>query len=137
MIAARSARWNSGRLPSIRAIVSPLRSPSSCRPPASASTRSRSSPHVQEISSSLVRTATSPARLLDVMRKASAIVAASTPRCAAVLLSTATPLPGLLHSEAIAPKSIDVVGEPDHEDQDHQDEPHVAGLLHDPERDRA
>src|SRR4051794_17765327 len=140
IIAARSARWNSGRLPSISAIVSPLRSPSPCRPAAKASTRSRSSPHVHEISSSLVRTATSPARCAEVMRNASAIVAASTPRFGAVLLSTSTPLPGvlrLLHSEAIAPEPVDVVGQPNDEQHDDQHETDVAGLLHDPERDRA
>src|SRR3954453_7538215 len=138
IIAARSARWNSGRLPSISAIVSPLRRPSACRPAASASTRSRSSPHVHATSSSLVRTATSPARWAEVSRKASAIVAASTPRFGAVLLSTSDPSPGwLLHSEAIAPKPIDVVGETHYEEHDHQHEPDIAGLLHDPERDRA
>src|SRR3954452_2542735 len=125
IIAARSARWNSGRFPSISAIASPLRRPRACRPAARASTRSRSSPQVHETSSSLVRTATSSARSADVMRKASAIVAASTPRFAAVLLSTPTPSPGdLLHPEAIAPKPIDVVGEPHGEEQDHQHEPY-------------
>src|ERR1700712_1867760 len=100
-------------------MVSPLRRPSAYRPPASASTLERSSPHVHDTSSPLVRTATSPARWPEVMRKASAIVAASTPRFGAVLLSTADPSPGLLHSEASASKPIDVVGQPHHEQQDH------------------
>ena len=74
---ARSQRWNSGRLQSISAIVSPRLSPSSARPPASASTRSRSSPHVIVKASSLVRIATWSARSAAVMRNASASVGAS------------------------------------------------------------
>src|SRR5215212_2942157 len=42
VITARSAMWNSGRLASISATVSPRRTPSLSSPPASASTRSRS-----------------------------------------------------------------------------------------------
>ena len=88
--------WNSGRLPSISATVSPRRTPSSCSPRASASTRSRSSLHVSETSSSLVRTATRSGWSSAVIRKASAIVAAPTARedaAAAVVAPMAGNLP--------------------------------------------
>ena len=65
---------------SISATLSPRCTPSLARPPASASTRSRSSPQVIVNASSLVRIATCPARSAAVMRNASAIVAA--PRAA-------------------------------------------------------
>src|SRR3954469_3610436 len=137
IIAARSAWWNSGRLPSMRAIVSPLRSPSAARLLARRSTRVRSSAQVQDTAPPLVRTATSSARCSAVSRKASAIVAASTPRFGVVLLSTC-PSPGwLLHPEAAILEPADVVGQPNGEQQDDQDESHVAGLFHDAERDRA
>jgi len=52
--------------------VSPRRTPSFARPPASASTRSRSSPHVIVNASPFVRIATSPARCAAVIRNAPA-----------------------------------------------------------------
>ena len=91
---ARSARWNSGRLESISATVSPRFTPSLASPPASASTRSRSSPQVIETPSSLVRTATRSGKSSAVMRKASAMERACSARRetgAAVVAMTADP----------------------------------------------
>ena len=67
--AARSQMWNSGRLESISATLSPRCTPRPARPPASASTRSRSSAHVIVMSSPLVRIATLSGREAAVMRK--------------------------------------------------------------------
>ncbi len=69
--------WNSGRLESSRATVSPRLTPRPARPPASASTRSRSCDHVSEISSSFVRTAGLSPWRSTVIRNASAMVLAS------------------------------------------------------------
>ena len=88
--------WNSGRLPSISATVSPRRTPSSCRPRANASTRSRSSAQVSDTSSSLVRTATRSGWSSAVILKASAIVAAPTAREDAAAAVVA-PMAGNLH----------------------------------------
>src|SRR5919204_195561 len=57
IIAARSQRWNSGRLLNMSATVSPRLTPRPANPPARASTRSRISPQVMETASPLVRTA--------------------------------------------------------------------------------
>ncbi len=84
--AARSATWNSGRLPSMIATVSPRRTPSLASPPARASTRCRSSGHVRETLSSGVRTATMPGWLAAVRLSASVSVVASTARPAAVIV---------------------------------------------------
>ena len=72
--------WNSGRLPSISATVSPGRTPSPASPPASASTRSRSCAHVRLTSSSFVRTATRSGLSSTVSRNASGMVRAPTER---------------------------------------------------------
>ena len=70
--------WNSGRLPSMIATVSPRETPSLASPPASASTRSSSSDQVSETLSSGVRTATMSGWLAAVRRSASVSVGAST-----------------------------------------------------------
>src|SRR3954454_1001029 len=132
---ARSARWNSGRLESISATVSPRRTPSPASPPASASTRSRSSPQVSETSSSLVRTATRAGNSSAVMRKASAIDRACRRRETAAAV-VAMP-PTLPDPEAIPRQPADVVGEADEEQHEHQREAHETGPLHHAERDRA
>src|SRR3954453_19058006 len=127
------------------ASVSPRPRPSATRPPASASTRSRRSPHVHRTPSSSVRTATSPARCFAVMRNASASVPASTARAGVVLLSTVSPPPSGLGlrrrtppaPEAPAGQTVDVVRQTDREQRDDEHEADHAGLLHDPERDRA
>ena len=82
--------WNSGRLPSMIATVSPRPTPSFARPPASASTRSSNSDHVRDTVSSGVRTATTSGLFAAVRRSASVIVGASAERptdAAIVLLS--------------------------------------------------
>ena len=86
VITARSAMWNSGRLANISATVSPFLTPRPARPPASASTRSRSSAKVSETESSFVRTATRSGLSSTVSRNASAIVAAPTARRPATVL---------------------------------------------------
>src|SRR4051812_16791146 len=150
VITARSAMWNSGRLASIRATRSPRRTPSAARPPASASTRSRSSLQVCETSSSLVCTATRSGWSSTVIRKASAMVAAPTARedaaAVGVLMARAyrrgstrgedeasRPLP---RCEAAVVELVDVVAQPDHREHDHEREAHEAGPLHHRERDR-
>src|SRR5438270_13490734 len=122
-----STRWNSGRLASMIAMQSPRWSPSLARPPATASLRCSSSLQVHETSSSLVRTATSSARLAAVMRNASLNVAASIARRAAVVLSMGGVLP---HPEALPVQSADVVAEADHADEEHERDPHRARPLH-------
>ncbi len=82
--------WNSGRLPSMIATVSPRPAPSFASPPATASTRWSSSDHVSETLSSGVRTATMSGLFAAVRRSASVSVGASTARPATrviVLLS--------------------------------------------------
>src|SRR4051794_20293328 len=129
--------WNSGRLESISATVSPRRTPSRASPPARASTRSRSPLHVSETSSSFVRTATRSGWSSAVIRNASAIVRAPTARRAGVA-SVVSPmgltLPDL---EAVAGQSPGVVAEADQEQHDHEREADEAGTLHDAEGDRA
>ena len=78
--------WNSGRLPSISATVSPRLTPSFASPPASASTRSRSCAQVRETLSSGQRTATMSALFAAVRRSASVSVGASTARPTAVVI---------------------------------------------------
>src|SRR3712207_6696396 len=132
--------WNSGRLPIISATVSPRRTPSSCSPRASASTRSRSSDQVNETSSSFVRTATRSGWSSAVIRKASAIVAAPTAREAAAGVAVpmaGTYLCGLTDVEAFAHQAPDVVRETDHEQHQDEREAHEARALHDLEGDRA
>src|SRR4051794_10333065 len=128
-----SARWNSGRLLIISAIVSPRRSPSPCRAPASASTCSRSSLHVHSVEPSSVRTATSSARSADVSRKASARLVALTPRGGTAAVSPAMPSS---YSESLAAKRVDVVGQADHENRDDEHEADDARALHDGVGDR-
>src|SRR3954452_10876533 len=132
---ARSARWNSGRLESISATVSPRWTPSAARPPASASTRSRSSRHVSEISSSLVRTATRSGKSSAVMRKASAMERARSARreTGAAVVAMRPTLPD---AESLARESSDVVGQADREQHDYEREAHETGPLHDAEGDR-
>src|SRR4051794_27651585 len=126
-----SARWNSGRLLIISAIVSPRRSPSPCRAPASASTCSRSSLHVHSVEPSSVRTATSSARSVEVSRNASARLVALTPRVGAAV----SPAMPSSYSESLALQRVDVVRHPDGEDGDDEDEADDAGPLHHGERD--
>src|SRR3954471_16265056 len=147
-MAARSARWNSGRLVSSSAMHCPRSRPSLARPPASASTRSRISPHVIVTSSPLVRTNTSSGLFSAVMRNASANVAASIARRAAVpdsmlkvpprkLSLPVKPNDALLpDAEALPRQAAEVVGEADHEDEEHEHDADVARPLHDRERDR-
>src|SRR3954453_9555518 len=146
-MAARSARWNSGRLVSSSAMHCPRSRPRRASPPASASTRSRISPHVIDTSSPLVRTNTASGLFAAVMRNASANVAASIARRAAVPDSMSKFLPGKLtpgeayprslsDAEALARQAPDVVGEADHEDEEHEHDADVARALHDRERDR-
>ena len=61
-IAAASTRWNSGRLVSRKATVSPRPTPRPARPPAYSRTRAEYSPQVMETASPRVRSATSSAR---------------------------------------------------------------------------
>src|SRR4051812_11525638 len=133
---ARSARWNSGRLESISATVSPRRTPSAASPPASASTRSRSSPQVSEISSFLVRTATRSGKSSAVMRNASAIERACSARreTGAAVVAMRPTLPDV---EPLAGEPADVVREADEGEHDHEREAHESRPLHDAERDRA
>src|SRR5215204_5211947 len=133
---ARSARWNSGRLESISATVSPRLTPSLASPPASASTRSRSSPQVIETPSSLVRTATRSGKSSAVMRNASAIERACSARRETGAVEVAM-RPTLPDAESLPGQSPEVVREADEEQHDHEREPHEAGPLHDAERDRA
>src|SRR5215208_6098136 len=128
--------WNSGRLASIRATASPRRTPSSCSPRASASTRSRSSLQVSETSSSLVRTATRSGWSSTVIRKASAIVAAPTAREAAAAVGVLMARAYLADVEALAGEPPDVVRQADHGEPDHEREAHEPRTLHHAERDR-
>src|SRR3954449_5939964 len=105
--------WNSGRLENISPTVSPLVTPSLARPPARASTRSRSSAHVSEIESSFVRTATRSPWSSTVSRNASAIERAPTERRVAG---------GLADVEASVGQPADVVGEADDEQREHERE---------------
>src|SRR4051794_38785265 len=138
---ARSATWNSGRLASIRATVSPRPTPSSCSPRASASTRSRSAAHVSDTSSSFVRTATRSGWSSAVIRKASAMVAAPTARddasAADAVAMAGTYRARLTHVEALAGEASYVVREADHEQCHHQREADEPRALHRRERDRA
>ena len=86
--------WNSGRLPSMIATVSPRPTPSFASPPATSSTRRSSCDQVNDTLSSGVRTATISGWLAAVRRSASVTVGASTARPAAgaiVLLSMLFP----------------------------------------------
>src|SRR3712207_849306 len=102
----------------------PRSSPSFASPAVSASTRSRTSLHVQHTSSPLVRTNTSSGRLAAVMRNASANVAASIALRVAVPDSIDCPSPGgllpgtvLPHAESLSGQAPDVVGEAHGEDE--------------------
>src|SRR5215210_2877564 len=134
--------WNSGRLPSISATVSPRPTPSRASPPAMASTRSRSCAHVRLTSSSFVRTATRSGWSSTVSRNASGMVRApSERRASTALVSPCSPamsvgcsaigrtLPDL---EALPGQPADVVRQADHE----QREAYEAGTLHHAEGDR-
>src|SRR3954453_5385095 len=141
VIAARSQRWNSGRLESRMARVSPAPRPSSARPPAMASTRSRAWAQVRLTLSSLVRKATRSPWAATVRRKASAMDVASTAARVAVELSmprtltqTSEPSAG---DEVAVGEVADVVGQADGEHQQDQGEAHGAGPLEHRERDRA
>src|SRR6476469_2519604 len=103
--------WNSGRLENSNATVSSFFRPSPARPAARLSTRWRSWPHVMVNASPFVRMATS----------------------SGLRSTTCRTLP---HPEARATEPSDVVGQPDHEQHDHEHEPDRAGALHDAERDR-
>src|SRR5215218_49872 len=134
---ARSARWNSGRLESISATVSPRLTPSSASPPASASTRSRSSPHVSATSSPFVRTATRSRKSSAVIRNASAIERACSARRETGAAVVAIARPTLPDVEALAGQSSDVVREADEEEHDHEGEADESCPLHHAEGDRA
>src|SRR5436305_4377967 len=147
--------WNSGLLPSMIATVSPRPTPSCVRPPATASTRPRSSDHVSETLSWAVRTATTSGWLAAVRRNASATVCASTARAptgAMVLLSIVPPLGralssaqrktiavlakrGSANAEAWAAERRDVVAQADHEQHHDQHKADHPGPLHHLERD--
>src|SRR5690349_2007394 len=116
--------WNSGRLPSMRAMHWPLRRPRPWRPAAIASDRSRHWPQVIATSSPLVRMATWSSRWPAVIRNASAIVAASAAR-AVMSLMRAT----LSHTEPLAAQPPDVVGEPHDEQEGDEHDPDDARLL--------
>src|SRR4051794_10737905 len=128
--------WNSGRLESISATVSPRRTPSLARPPASASTRSRSSDHVRETESSFVRTATLSGWSSTVSRNASAIERAPRERRVTEAVVVATAPATLPDAEAVAREPPDVVGEADEEQREHEREADEARPLHDAEGDR-
>src|SRR3954447_24969443 len=128
--------WNSGRLASISATVSPRRTPSLARPPASASTRSRSSDHVRETESSFVRTATSSGWSSTVSRNASAIERAPRERRVAGAVVVATAPATLPDAEAAPREPPDVVREADEEEREDEREPDEACPLHDAEGDR-
>src|SRR5436305_12804445 len=146
--------WNSGRLLSMIATASPRPTPSSARPPATASTRARSWAQVNETRSSAVRTAMISGCAAAVRRSASVIVGASTADASGrviVLLSILcrtslrSRLPHgspshrgaamLSGQEAASGQSRDVVTQPDHENDDDQDKPDRSGPLHDLEPD--
>src|SRR3954469_22822724 len=145
-MAAASAKWNSGRLTIITATVSPLPTPRAARPAATDRTRSAYSLHVQENSSSFVRIATRSGWASAVSWNASHAVAASIPAGRSVALSAVfTSIPGEAYPSGPRPailepavvEAVDVVREPDREQDHHQQEPHHAGPLHDAEGDRA
>src|SRR4051794_30075121 len=122
----------------------PRSSPSLARPPASASTRCRRSPHVQATSSPFVRTNTSSARFAAVIRNASANVPASVALRVAVpdsMLSPPARLPEgkstSADAEALAGQPSDVVGEADEEDEQDEHDADDARPFHDREGDRA
>src|ERR1035437_9308079 len=153
--------WNSGRLPSISATVSPCPTPSLARPPAAACTRSSSSDQVSETLPPGVRTATISGWAAAVRHSASVSVEASTalpgtavivvlsmysswPRfplaaeaIAAAALAhgflTLMPPSALADVEPLAAERRKVVAEPDHEQQQDQHEADDAGALHDRE----
>src|SRR4051794_20503725 len=127
--------WNSGRLASIRATVSPRRTPSLARPPASASTRARSSAQVSETASSFVRTATRSPWASAVSRNASAIERAPRERRVAGAVVVATTPQTLPDAEAPAREPPDVVREADEEEREHEREADEARPLHDAEGD--
>src|SRR3954452_7149815 len=129
--------WNSGRLESISATVSPRRTPSPARPPASASTRSRSSAQVSETASSFVRTATRSPWSSAVSRNASAIERASRERRVAGAVGVAPAPATLPDAEAPAREPPDVVREADEEERQHEREADEARPLHDAEGDGA
>src|SRR3954451_11536898 len=133
IIAAMSARWNSGRLLIISAIVSPRRRPRPCSAPASASAFSRSSAHVYSVEPSSARTAPSSARSPEVSRNASARLVALTPRVGTAAVSPAMPSS---YSESLALQRVDVVRQADQEDRNDEHEAHDARALHDREGDR-
>jgi len=78
--------WNSGRLASMIATVSPRATPSFASPPATASTRASSSDQVSAPLSSGQRTATMSGWLAAVRRSASVSVGASTALAAASVI---------------------------------------------------
>ena len=145
--------WNSGRLPSMMATVSPGPTPSLASPPATASTRSSSSAQVSETESSGVRTATISGLFAAVRRSASVRVGASTARPAAAvrvplsILASMIVSSGrheryrratrgpLMHRETLAGQGRDVVVQPDQEEHEDEDEPDNPGALHDREGD--
>ena len=99
--------WNSGRLPSMIATVSPRLTPNPASPTASASTRPSSSDQLSETLSSAVRTAMISGLFAAVRRSASVTVGASTDRpaaCEIVLLSilSSASCPGKFAANAIA-----------------------------------
>src|SRR5215212_3403614 len=136
VIAARSAIANSGRLASISATASPRRTPSRASPPASASTRSRSSAHVRLISPSFVRTAVRSPWSSTVSRNASVIVRAPSDRRVGAAAVSSPMGANLADLEALARQPPDVVRQPDHEQPDDQCEADEPRPLHHAERDR-
>src|SRR3954452_25437949 len=151
-MAAASTRWNSGRLLSIRPIVSPRLSPSPASPAAIRSTRSAYSRQLIFTSSPLVRIATRSGTSAAVTWKAPHIVgswsALYVTRSRSVVVVAISPSPlfraatGSLNvllrrSEPLAVQHADVIREPDHEQQDHEREAHYPRPLHRLQRHRA
>src|SRR5438270_13246912 len=138
--------WNSGRLASMIATVSPRPTPRPARPPAMASTRSSTSDQVNDTLSSGVRTATSSGWLAAVRRSASTTVGASTARPPAALIVLLSMLAsvsrepvrrptlpdgsGSADAEALARQRADVVRQSDGEQHQDDHEADHPGTLH-------
>src|SRR5436190_16929048 len=151
-ITAESAKWNSGRLTSIRATASPRRTPPAASPPAIAWTQAAYSPQVQVNSSPRVRIAGRSGWAAAVAWNASHAVRPSSPAGRSVLLPTvltsirleAYPaaaygkrFASLSHVETLPGEPADVVRQANREQEHYEQESNRAGALHDPERNRA
>src|SRR3954462_3361172 len=127
------------------AIVSPLPTPRAASPAARPRVRSEYSPQLMLTSPSFVRRAGRSGWASAVCWNASHIVRASKAtgfsvrRSAAVVSIRALPrlaCPRLSPLEPLTGQSVDVVGQPQDEEPDHEHEAHHPRALHDAERDR-